>query len=190
MGLTGEQMVGGKGTYKGKPSRRPSQQLMKTKDGYGAMMIWPEAGHFDRALKAFLPELVGDERFSSFEAKRANFSTFRELLVPKIAMFTNKEFENFLATSDLPGSCVLDLAEIKDNEQVIHNGIIVEHEVGRLGKIRETRPAPLMSSTPLRIGGVCPMRGEHTALVLKRHGYNGSDIDALTKAGVFGDMEV
>jgi hypothetical protein len=41
------------------------------------MMIWPEAGHFERALKAFLPELVGDARFSSLDEKRRNFGVFR-----------------------------------------------------------------------------------------------------------------
>jgi crotonobetainyl-CoA:carnitine CoA-transferase CaiB-like acyl-CoA transferase len=39
MGLTGEQMVGGESTYEGKPSRRPAQVLMKTKDGHAVMMV-------------------------------------------------------------------------------------------------------------------------------------------------------
>ena len=70
MGLTGEQTVGGRDSYGGgKPSRRPPQTLMKTKDGYGALMVWPEAAHFVAHSK---PSSLSsrDIRFSDFDAKR------------------------------------------------------------------------------------------------------------------------
>jgi hypothetical protein len=34
------------------------------------------------------------------------------------------------------------------------------------------------------------MRGEHTRKVLGRYGYSESEIDGLTKAGVFGKMRL
>ena len=53
----------------------------------------------------------------------------------------------------VPGNVVIDLAEFHLDPQVQHNNLVVEHEVGVLGAIRETRTAPLMSETPLRVGG-------------------------------------
>ena len=67
----------------------------------------------------------------------------------------------------VPRNVVIDLSEFHLDPQVQHNKLVVEHEVGVLGAIRETRPAPLMSETPLRVGGAGPARGEHTAEVLR-----------------------
>ena len=112
------------------------------------------------------------------------------LLAAKVATFTNAELERFFSEQDLPGSVVRDLSEFKNDPQVRHNGTIVEHEVARLGRILETRPAPLMSSTPLRIGGPSPARGEHTTAVLRRHGYSDAEIRAMQGEGVFGEVDI
>ena len=65
MALTGEMFVDkDPSTLSGsRPSRRPPQVLMPTKDGHGVLMIWPEAPHFEKALNAILPELKDDPRF-------------------------------------------------------------------------------------------------------------------------------
>ena len=52
----------------------------------------------------------------------------------------------------------------------------------------EARPAARMSETPLRVGGPAPMRGEHTAQVLRRHGYSEAELGRLEEAGVFGGL--
>jgi hypothetical protein len=83
---------------------------------------------------------------------------------------------------------VRDLHELAENPQVVHNRSVVTHEVGRLGRIVEARPAARMSETPLRVGGPAPMRGEHTARVLRRHGYSEAELGRLEEAGVFGGL--
>jgi crotonobetainyl-CoA:carnitine CoA-transferase CaiB-like acyl-CoA transferase len=188
MALTGEMLVDkDPSTFSGgRPSRRPPQQLMPTKDGHGVLMIWPEAPHFDKALKAFLPELACDARFAAGPNRSVNFRAFQDLLKARIATMTNAELVEFCTTEDLPGNVVIDLAEFHKDPQVVHNGLLVEHEVGGLGAIREPRPAPLFSATPLRIGGAAPRRGEHTAAVLGEFGFTAAEVDDLRAAGVFG----
>eukprot|EP01048_Picozoa_sp_COSAG05_P022203 COSAG05_NODE_4354_length_1553_cov_0.925722_3_plen_79_part_00 len=56
-------------SYKGKASRRPPQSLMPTQDGHGVLMLWPEAPHFEKCLKAFFPELLDDARFADIPSK-------------------------------------------------------------------------------------------------------------------------
>ena len=47
-----------------------------------------------------------------------------------------------------------------------------------------------MSSTPLRIGGPAPFRGEHTREVLMAAGYTDEDIVQLKRDGAFGSISV
>eukprot|EP01049_Picozoa_sp_SAG25_P014269 SAG25_NODE_2467_length_1587_cov_13.207661_2_plen_74_part_00 len=67
-----------------------------------------------------------------------------------MASLTNAELMKFFTDNDLPGNVVIDLADIHKDPQVIHNGLLVEHEVGGMGRLREPRPAPLMVRRPLR----------------------------------------
>ena len=70
MALTAEQFVDTEpDSYKGKASRRPPQSLMPTQDGHGVLMLWPEAPHFEKCLKAFFPELLDDARFADIPSK-------------------------------------------------------------------------------------------------------------------------
>lgn len=72
MALTGEMLVNkDPDTLSGsRPSRRPPQVLMPTKDGHGVLMIWPEAPHFEKALNAILPELKDDPRFAKMPERK------------------------------------------------------------------------------------------------------------------------
>ena len=47
----------------------------------------------------------------------------------------------------IAGNVVIDLQELHNDPQVIHNELIVQHEVGGMGAIREARPAPLTAAT-------------------------------------------
>ena len=87
----------------------------------------------------------------------------------------------------IAGNVVIDLQDLHNDPQVIHNELIVEHEVGGMGAIRETRPAPLMSETPLRIGGATPKRGADTRAVLRGLlEYTEEELLAAGAEGAFG----
>ena len=70
----------------------------------------------------------------------------------------------------------------------MHNNLLVTNDYpSGIGAIREPRPAPLMSSTPLRVGGEAPARGQDTRSVLSEAGFTEEEITALQQAGAFGD---
>ena len=73
----------------------------------------------------------------------------------------------------------------------MHQGTIVVHEHPHLGAIREPRPAPLMSATPLRVSGRdsgphAPLYGEHTAEVMREAGFSEAEIGRMREEGAFG----
>ena len=72
----------------------------------------------------------------------------------------------------------------RDNEVKLR--FIVEHEVPHMGRVREARPAPIMSGTPLKIHGGPPLYGEHTREVLEEHGWSAAEVDALYERGTLG----
>ena len=83
---------------------------------------------------------------------------------------------------------VIDLSEFHEDPQVVHNELLVTNEYPNgVGAIREPRPAPLMSSTPLRVGGEAPERGQDTRSVLSKAGFTEDEITGLQEEGVFGD---
>lgn len=87
---------------------------------------------------------------------------------------------------DLPLGVVVDIDEFQHHPQIKHMESLVTHQVGTLGIIREPRPAPLMSATPLKVGGAAPQRGEHTVEILKEYGFSTQQRASLRAEGVFG----
>lgn len=86
------------------------------------------------------------------------------------------------------GNVVIDLSEFHEDPQVVHNKLLVTNDYpSGVGAIREPRPAPLMSSTPLRVGGEAPARGQDTRSVLSKAGFTEDEIAALQQSGAFGD---
>lgn len=104
MALTGEMLVDkDPATLSGaRPSRRPPQVLMPTKDGHGVLMIWPEAPHFEKSLNAILPELKNDPRFMKMPERARHFREFQDLLAQKFLTQTNAELMEFFDKNDLP----------------------------------------------------------------------------------------
>lgn len=190
MSLTGEMFVEKEGLEGSRPSRRPSQVLTPTLDGHVSLMLWPEAPHFEQTLTAVLPELVDDARFADMRSRSEHFRDFQQLMADKFATMSNAELMDFFDEYDLPGSVVIDLEDFHRDPQVQHNRLLVEHDAGALGRIREPRPAPLMGATPLRVGGPSPVREEHTRAVLSEVGFSKEDIDSMKGEGAFGDADV
>ena len=93
-----------------------------------------------------------------------------------------------LFSLDNPMRVVVDIDEFQHHPQIKHMESIVTHEVGKLGMIREPRPAPLMSATPFKMGGAAPQRGEHTVEILKEYGFSTQQRASLRAKGVFGQF--
>lgn len=189
MAYAGLSYVGDPKTTGMNKTRRAPQKIRKTKDGYAAIMIWPEAGHWNATLKAFGLDQDWLQDANSVEGLtkiRSGYGKFQDLLDAKFAQLTNAEIDKVFSSSGLPGGVVVDMADLHKDPNTIHMKSIVEHEVGKMGMFREPRPAPLMSATPMRVGGPAPNRGEHTVEVLREAGYSEDKIGKMRAEGVFG----
>jgi crotonobetainyl-CoA:carnitine CoA-transferase CaiB-like acyl-CoA transferase len=189
MAFSGAAYVGDPPTTGMNKTRRAPQKIRKTKDGWAAMQIWPEASHWNLTLKAFGLDqdwLQDAESPEGLKKVRAGYGKFQDLLDAQFAKLSNAEVDAIFDKHQLPGATVVDITELHLHPQAIHMKSIVEHEVGKMGPIREPRPAPLMSETPCRVGGAAPNRGQHTDEVLKEVGYSAEQIKAMRAGGVFG----
>jgi len=71
--------------------------------------------------------------------------------------------------------------------QVKHSGSIRERDGGHVGLVREARPAPRFSLTPLGEPRGAPLLGEHTAQVLAGDlGYSRERVKQLQESGALG----
>jgi crotonobetainyl-CoA:carnitine CoA-transferase CaiB-like acyl-CoA transferase len=189
MSFSGASYVGDPPTHGMNKTRRAPQKIRKTKDGYAAMQIWPEATFWNTMLKAFgldEPWLQDAESEEGLKKVRAGYGEFQKLLDGKFAQLTNAEVDKIFDQYQLAGATVVDILDLHKHPQAVHMKSIVEHDVGKMGAIREPRPAPLMSATPLHVGGPAPERGEHNVEVLREIGYSDETINAMRANGVFG----
>jgi len=70
--------------------------------------------------------------------------------------------------------------------QIAENGIVIEYEHERAGRLRQARPAARFSETPVDRFAGAPALGSHTAEVLTDAGYGDAEIAELAAAGVIG----
>jgi crotonobetainyl-CoA:carnitine CoA-transferase CaiB-like acyl-CoA transferase len=78
-----------------------------------------------------------------------------------------------LDAAEVPCAPVLTRKELLADQQVAANGLIVEFDQPRLGRVRQARPAARFGRTPSRAPSPAPALGEHTREVLTELGLVG-----------------
>ena len=113
------------------------------------MMIWPFAPHWDTVIKAFEitePEFQDNKSREGLALIQQNYGKFFEILEAKFGARSNAEIDALAGEFELPLGVVVDIDDFQHHPQIQHMESIVEHEVGKLGRIREPRP---VSAQPL-----------------------------------------
>jgi formyl-CoA transferase len=82
---------------------------------------------------------------------------------------------------EVPASGLNDLKSVVDEPQVIHNETFVVREHPIVGTIREARPAPRFSATPISPGDHAPTMGADTDEIVTSLGF---DAAALRDQGI------
>jgi crotonobetainyl-CoA:carnitine CoA-transferase CaiB-like acyl-CoA transferase len=155
--------------------------IYETADGYVALAVFTPAAVENLADTFDLPELHEyDTRAKMFEN--------RDAIKRLVEEYTRtREAESFLEDcfdADVWASGVRDINDVEEDPQVQHNDMLTEFEHPKAGSFRVTNIPADLSETPGEIESPPPLVGEHSADVLREHGYDQGTIDDLVERGV------
>ena len=128
-----------------------------------------------------------DPRFNSLEGRRdpGNAAELGTLLMTAIQSMTTKECIERMVEEDVPVGPVLELDQLFDDEQILHNDAILEFDHPTAGRFRQARPAARFDKTPQDPHRrMPPLHGEHTEEVLRELGLDDAAIGKLRGDGV------
>jgi crotonobetainyl-CoA:carnitine CoA-transferase CaiB-like acyl-CoA transferase len=169
------------------PTLAETYRLWRTADGHIAVVFIAQdafAG-WCRALDAG-PELTA-ERFASLAAQRARWAELVPFWEAQIASFTTTEVLRRFHAQAVPAGAVHRRSALMTDEQVQHNGTIVEIADAEMGAIRTARPPARFAGFEPPLPARAPDLGRHSRAVLAGFDVAPDEIAALIGAGVVRD---
>jgi crotonobetainyl-CoA:carnitine CoA-transferase CaiB-like acyl-CoA transferase len=132
------------------------------------------------------PELCEDPRFATIAAlsQPGNHEAMGEIVAAEFERWDAAEILPRLVAEDVPCGPVNDFESLLTDPQLAHNGSIWEWDHPTGGRMRQARPAPRMSATPIEPKPTAALHGEHTDEVLRELGLDDAAIADLRGRGV------
>lgn len=171
-------------------AQRPtlSQTMRVTRCGEGQLIYFAGTDKERHGLFRALghPEWCEDPRFSNIQAvlKPENFVALGEVLEAAFLEWDSEELLPRLLAEEVPCGPVHTLDSLINDEQLAHNNTFWEWEHPTAGPMRQVRPAPRFSGTPLEPNASVPLLGEHNEEVALSLGYSPGEIAGLRARGV------
>jgi len=129
-------------------------------------------------------DLLSDERFKTREARKRNYAALEEALKPTFASRTRAEWLELMEKHDVPAAPLYNIAEVLDDPQVRHLGMVEEVSHPKAGSWKFVG-GPVsytkLSPDPAR---PAPMVGEQTARILAEIGYDSDELRELEDEGI------
>ena len=158
--------------------------IRQTKDGYVASMPVQQA-EVEGALRALdLDELIGDERFATFEQRVRHRGLMKELTDEAYKRFTTAEVCKRLEAHDVPYSEVNLRHEVQDDPQIKAMNALWTFQHPDGGRVQQPRPPAQFQATPSNIRHATAHLGQHNEEVLAEVGYSAEQCASLTAEGV------
>ena len=126
-------------------------------------------------------EFEGDQ-FAGEPVRGQAIAAFRS----KFHSRTLDEWTSVLGREDIPWAPVQTLPEVVKDPQVLARGLLVDTDLGRLGKHKVLGHSAKIEGVRTDARANVPKKGEHTAEVLKELGYSATEVGGLKKRGVIG----
>jgi crotonobetainyl-CoA:carnitine CoA-transferase CaiB-like acyl-CoA transferase len=163
----------------GLSGRYACYQIYETKDGRFLSLGALEHKFWENACRVLGREdFIG--RCFSDGAQEEMIASFREVFKTRTAAEWLAAFE----TVDTCVALVNDIAEMIEDPQIKHRGLIAELEHPTEGQLKQIAPTVKLSATPGAIGSPPPRLGEHTREILKSLDYTDEMIKSLAREDV------
>lgn len=129
-------------------------------------------------------DIAADERFNHRDARRQNYGALEETLAPTFKEKPRDEWLTILAASDVPAVALNNVAEVLDDPQVKHLGLMEELEHASAGKWQFVRGPVRFENLAQERSTPPPLLGEQSDKVLRELGYTAAAISDLQARGV------
>lgn len=163
----------------GLSGRYACYQLYETKDGRYLSLGALEHKFWENACR-----VLGRE---DFIGKCFNHGAQEEMIAAFREIFKTRTSAEWLAAFENVDTCVAlvnDIAEMIEDPQVKHRGLIAEIEHPTEGRLKQIGPTVKLSATPGAMRLPPPRLGEHTREILKSLDYTDEMIESLAREGV------
>ncbi|MFI4901821.1 MAG: CaiB/BaiF CoA transferase family protein [Burkholderiales bacterium] len=129
------------------------------------------------------PEWRADPRFATNSARMQNLGALVEAMNAVLATRTTAQWIATFDAAGVPVGPVHSIGEALEHPQTRARGMIVDLTHPVAGNTRALGCPVHFSRTPARVARPAPLLGEHTREMLREHGYDEAEIDALIADG-------
>jgi len=176
-------------TFVGEETRQEKAQsfidlIYETSDGYISVAVQSDREWAGLCRAVDRPEWLEDPRFKTVALRQHNVDDRLNLTQEALRSRNSAEWLERLEAEDVPCAPVLRRREVVDHPQILANEIVQEFEHPHAGSLRQARPAPLFSGTPVVYRRGAPALGEHSIEALKEAGLSTEEIEKLAAAGI------
>ena len=130
-----------------------------------------------------LAALIDDARFATNSLRMVNREALAALLGEKLRLRPTQDWLRDLDAAGVPAGPIRSIGEMAADPQTLAREMVVELDHPVAGRTHALGLPVKFSATPGGIRSPAPGYGQHTAEVLREHGYGNADIAALAAAG-------
>ncbi len=148
-------------------------------DGKGIVITCPSDKFFRNLCAALEVDWCDDERFAAIPARLANEDELERLIARRALDFNRDDMLERLIAADVLTAPIHEIPDVVNDAQVRHNGMLVETEHAKLGKVTVTGPPLHMHGTPASVRLAPPVHGQHSEDLLAELGYTNGQVEEL-----------
>ena len=150
-------------------------------DGRAVVITCPSDKFFRNLCSAIELDIADDPKFVSVEARQKHEEELDGLIGERCRAYGRDELVERLIAADVLTAPIKSIPEVVEDEQILHNDMIVTSEHATAGTIRLTGVPVKLHGTPGSVRRAPPRLGENTHELLDELGYAEDAIDTLRR---------
>lgn len=158
-------------------------EAFATKDGYINLGAANQATWLRTIELLNRADLGEDPRFKEAAGRLVHREALAAELAVEFKKRTSAEWLTALEQAKVPAGPVLNVLQMHADEQTVARDMVLEVNHTRIGAMKTLGAPVKFSATPGGVRRGAPIFGEHTAEVLREHGFNRDDVKGMTASG-------